>query len=254
MKIVLIGTGNVSTIIGKKLVNAGHKIIQVFGRDAAAASKLAYEFGTASTNYWSVINKDADVYIIAVADKAIDEVAKHLDIGNKIVVHTAGSIDKDVLKKISPNYGVLYPLQSLQKKNESLPDIPFFIEASNEHTQKILEQLAASISPQPVHVADAADRAKLHVAAVFVNNFTNYMYQLAEEFCKKEGLDFASLQPLIEETALRIRHTSPSQVQTGPAMRNDAATIAKHIALLEQHPQLKKVYEYLTQNITEHTK
>ncbi len=85
MNIVIIGTGNTATVLGKKIRQAGHRITQVFGRDASAASKLAYQFDTESTNYWSVIRKDADIYLIAVADEAINEVAKHVQVPGKVV-------------------------------------------------------------------------------------------------------------------------------------------------------------------------
>ncbi|MES1226198.1 MAG: NAD(P)-binding domain-containing protein, partial [Bacteroidota bacterium] len=74
MKIVIIGTGNVATILGKKFKDAGHVIVQVAGRNSAAASKLAYELNTVSTNYQSSIDSSADVYIIAVSDSAISNV------------------------------------------------------------------------------------------------------------------------------------------------------------------------------------
>ena len=109
--------------------------------------------------------------------------------------------------------------------------------------------MANSISPQ--HVIQAGDdtRLKLHVAAVFVNNFTNHLYALAEDYCKKEGIDFKELFPLIEETASRLKTISPSKLQTGPAIRNDEETIQKHLVLLASHPQMKKVYEFLTASI-----
>src|SRR5947207_4750953 len=153
MDIVIIGTGNTATILGKKIKQAGHRIVQVFGRDASAASKLAYEFDTGSTNYWSVIRKDADVYLIAVADDAIHDVAKHLHVPGKIVAHTAASVKKDVLKNMSHHYGVFYPLQSLRKEMEELPEIPIFIDANDEITKKKLEELAQSISGEKVVLA-----------------------------------------------------------------------------------------------------
>ena len=51
MDIVIIGTGNTATILGRKLKAAGHHIVQIYGRDAKAASELAYELDTESTNY-----------------------------------------------------------------------------------------------------------------------------------------------------------------------------------------------------------
>ena len=249
MNIVIIGTGNTATVLGKKIKQAGHRIVQVFGRDASAASQLAYQFDTESTNYWSVIRKDADIYLIAVADEAINEVAKHVHVPGKVVAHTAASVKKDVLKNMSHHYGVFYPLQSLRKEMDQLPDIPVFIDASDEIARKKLEKLAQSISKEQVIIADDDKRLKTHVAAVIVSNFTNHLYKLAEDYCKKEGIEFKQLIPLIEETAQRLKNISPSKTQTGPAFRHDELTIQQHLALLEKYPQLKKIYELMTESI-----
>jgi predicted short-subunit dehydrogenase-like oxidoreductase (DUF2520 family) len=249
MNIVIIGTGNAATVLGKKFKEAGHRILQVFGRDASAASKLAYQLDTESTNYWSVIRKNADFYLIAVADDAITEVAKHVHIPGKLVAHTAASVSKDALKAMSHHYGVFYPLQSLRKDVDELPDIPIFIDASDAATRKKLEQLALSISKEMVILADDKQRLKLHVAAVIVGNFTNHLYKLAEEYCKGEGLDFKQLLPLIEETAQRLKTISPSDAQTGPAIRRDQLTIEQHLRLLGKYPHLKKIYEMMTESI-----
>lgn len=249
MNIVIIGTGNAATVLGKSLKQAGHRIVQVFGRDASAASQLAYQLDTESTNYWSVIRKDADVYLIAVADDAIQEVAKHVRVPGKVVAHTAASVNKDVLKNMSHHYGVFYPLQSLRKEMNEFPEIPLFIDASDDVARNKLGQLARSISKD--HVIDAGDgeRLRMHVAAVVVNNFVNHLYALAEDFCHKEGIDFKELFPLIEETAQRIKNISPSTTQTGPASRNDEPTIQRHLTLLEKYPQLKNIYEVMTRSI-----
>jgi len=251
MNIVIIGTGNAATVLGKKLQAAGHRIVQVFGRDASAASKLAYQLNTESTNYWSVIRKDADVYLIAVSDEAINEVAKHVHVPGKVVAHTAASARKDLLKPMSHHYGVFYPLQSLRKDMEELPDIPIFIDASDEVARRELEELAKSISQQNVITANDDERIKIHIAAVFVSNFTNHLYQLAEDYCKKEGINFKQLIPLIEETASRITSMSPAKAQTGPAIRHDEATIEQHLALLGKYPGLKNIYEVMTKSIQE---
>ena len=249
MNIVIIGTGNTATVLGRKFIEAGHRIVQVFGRDASAANKLAYQFDTESTNYWSVIRKDADFYLVAVADEAIHEVTKHVHVPGKVVAHTAASVKKDVLKNMSHHYGVFYPLQSLRKDVKELPEIPLFIDASDEVARKKLEQLAQSVSKDKVVMATDNERLKKHVAAVIVSNFTNHLYSLAEDYCIKEGIVFEQLIPLIEETAQRLKTISPSKAQTGPAIRNDEPTIQQHLALLEKYPQLKKIYEVMTESI-----
>ena len=249
MDIVILGSGNVAAVLGRKFKSAGHTILQVISRNASAASKLAYEWDTESTNYPSIINRNADVYIVAVSDDAIDEVVADLQLPRKIVAHTAASVSKEILKTVTDHYGVFYPLQSLHKEDTDLPETPIFFDGSDEMTRKKLEALANSISPRHVTQANDDARSKLHVAAVFVNNFTNHLYALAENYCKKEGIDFNELLPLIEETASRIKDISPSRSQTGPAMRHDEETIQKHLALLNSYPGLKKVYECLTSSI-----
>ena len=248
MNIVIIGTGNTATVLGRKLKLAGHTIKQVFGRDSMAASELAYELNTESTNYWNVVSRDADMYILAVADMAIEEILKELRLPQKTIVHTAASVSKNILKVTGEHYGVLYPLQTLRKGVDYIPEMPIVIDASDADTLAKLEVLAHSISDQVVEANDE-QRLKLHLAAVFCNNFVNHLYALAEDFCKKEGLDFNLLMPLIKETTERLKVMPPSQSQTGPALRNDNVTIEKHLAQLEHYPQLKKIYSLLSESI-----
>jgi predicted short-subunit dehydrogenase-like oxidoreductase (DUF2520 family) len=249
MEIVIIGAGNAAAVLGRKFKTADHHILQVVSRNASAASELAYEWNTVSTNYLSAINTNAEVYIIAVADDAIAEVAKDLKLPGKVVAHTAASVSMDILKAITKHYGVFYPLQSLRKDIKDLPDIPVFWEGNDDKAKKTLETLAHSIAEEKVTEAGDDARLKLHVAAVIVSNFPNHLYALAEEYCRKEGLDFKQLLPLIEETAIRIKDISPAQAQTGPAIRHDDETIQKHIALLKDYPQMKKIYELISESI-----
>ncbi len=249
MDIVIIGSGNVAAVLGRKFRAAGHKIVQVLSRNAKAASELAYEWDTESTNYKSTINKQADVYIIAVSDDAIPEVADDLKLPGKVVAHTAASVSKEVLKNVTAHFGVFYPLQSLRTGMTSLPEIPVYVDGSDEETKIRLSALARSVSPEQVAEAGNEDRVKLHVAAVLVSNFTNHLYKLAADYCQAEGLDFRQLVPLIEETALRLKEISPKEAQTGPAIRHDRETIQKHLELLNAHPQLKEVYLLLTHSI-----
>lgn len=250
MKIVMIGTGNTATVLGRKLRQAGHEIVQVFGRNSNEASELAYLLDTESTNYWNVVNRTADLYILAVSDIAVEDVFRELRLPGKTVVHTAASVSKEVLSDGAAHYGVLYPLQSLKKDSGYLPDIPVLIDASDKPTLAMLDLLAHSFSSRVVEAGDEA-RAKIHLAAVMVNNFSNHLYALVEKYCREEGLDFYLLLPLIKETAMRLDVVSPLKSQTGPALRGDHPTIEKHLALLENYPQLKRIYELMSESIAQ---
>ena len=126
--------------------------------------------------------------------------------------------------------------------------MPIIIDASDAETLYLLEALAHTISNTVVEAGDD-QRLKLHLAAVIVNNFTNHLLTLTEDYCQKEGLDFSLLWPLIKETSSRLETVSPSKSQTGPAVRNDRPTIEKHLQLLQNYPQLKKIYELFTGSI-----
>ena len=248
MDIAIIGTGNTATILSKKLKDAGHNILMVYGRNLLHALELSGALGTKATDQLNEIPKDADIYIIAVSDTAIKEIADKLILPGKILVHTAASVSKDVLKTSSANHGVFYPLQSLKKETGYIPVMPVMVDASDEDTLTVLKDLAYSISDLVV-VADDKERLKLHMAAVFCNNFTNHLYALIEDYCNLEKLDFNLLKPLISETSNRLNYLSASSAQTGPALRHDAETLDKHVSLLDAHPHLKDLYLLLTKSI-----
>jgi predicted short-subunit dehydrogenase-like oxidoreductase (DUF2520 family) len=248
MRVVIIGSGNVATVLGRLINRNQHEIVQLVSRNAAHAKILADELQCPFSDNNSVIVKDADLYLVAVNDGALYELNKTFHLGNKLILHTAGSVPKDVLKDISVNYGVLYPLQSLRKERDYSNDIPFLIDGNTEETITLIEDFAKTISDSIVKASDE-ERLKLHVAAVIVSNFTNHLYALAEEFCKNEKVDFKLLAPLIKETAGRVEMYSPADVQTGPALRNDIFTLDKHLRLLTNHPRLKYIYLKLTDSI-----
>ncbi|MBI1342741.1 MAG: DUF2520 domain-containing protein [Terrimonas sp.] len=251
MKIVMIGAGNVAAVLGRKFKAAGHTLLQVISRNSNAASALAYEWDTESTNYISLINRHADIYIIAVSDEAIGEVIKDLYLPGKVVAHTAAAVKMEILRPVTEDYGVFYPLQSLRKEMKTIPEIPVFIDAGTQRARQMLEKLAGSVSSEPVSFHSGDERLKFHIAAVVVSNFTNYLYALAEDYCKKEKIDFRLLLPLIKESATRLQEASPSSVQTGPAARNDQTTLQKHLLALEAYPELQKVYAFLSDSIRE---
>lgn len=249
MKVVIVGAGNVATVLGRLIKDKGHTILQVVSRAADSAAILAKELNCAFTDNSDVIDQSADLYLVAVTDTAMSQLDERFHLGEKLVVHTAGSISKDVLQNITHNYGVLYPLQSLRKQNMDLQqDIPLLIDANTDVALKTIQDFATTISSN-VTLADDEQRLKLHVAAVLVSNFTNHLYVLAADYCNKEGADFKLLLPLIEETALRLRHYPPHEMSTGPAVRKDIQTLQKHLNLLARYPVTHNIYLKITDSI-----
>ncbi|MFN8253729.1 MAG: Rossmann-like and DUF2520 domain-containing protein [Ferruginibacter sp.] len=248
MNIVLIGSGNVATVLGRLCKQNGHKIIQVMSRHTENAKKLAEELGAAYDNYEGKTDLSADIYIVAITDGILFDLNKSFSLGHKLIVHTAGSVSKNVLENISSNYGVLYPFQSLRKEMNHMPEIPILVDGNNDESMTAIENFAKTLSPDVRRTTDD-ERIRLHVAGVVVNNFTNHLYTLAEAYCQQENLDFKLLYPLIKETTERIIKYPPKSMQTGPALRNDVFTLDKHLKILAAHPKLKYIYLKMTDSI-----
>jgi len=248
MKVCIIGSGNVATVLGRKINAAGHQVIQVFSRNILHAQNLAAELGAAATNDWQGIEGGADIYLLCLSDSAIIEATEKLGHLKGLVLHAAGSLSINILKACSVNCGVLYPLQSLRKEKPHYETIPLLVDGNTSDSLCLVKDFAETISHR-VEQAGDSQRLSLHIAAVFVNNFSNHLYSLAAAYCEKEHVSFDLLKPIIEETALRLRDYDPRQFQTGPAVRNDLLTIGKHEQLLAGYPSMLAVYKAITASI-----
>lgn len=248
MQVVIIGSGNTATVLSKLLLANGFQINQVVSSNIKHAETLANELNCSASDFSSPIDENADIYLIAVSDNGIHEVVNYMPKNNKLILHTAGSVSINVLENVSNQFGVLYPLQSLRKEIDKIPDIPFLVDGNNKEVVEMIMQIGKKISNQ-VAIANDEMRLKLHLSAVMVNNFTNHLYTMAADYCKREQLEFDLLKPLIFETANRLKNAHPNDVQTGPAIRNDVTTIEQHEKLLENYPELKALYVYFTKQI-----
>lgn len=189
----------------------------------------------------------ADLTIISVADDAIKEVAEAIPYKNKLIVHTSGTTSMEVLKT-HDRRGVFYPLQTFSKSREvNFQNIPLCLETNNENDWNELKALASQMS-EKVYKISSEQRRSLHVAAVFVSNFTNHMYTIGNEICEENKVPFEVLHPLIEETAAKIKTLPPLKAQTGPAIRHDEVTLKTHQDFLKNETY-KNIYKTITESI-----
>jgi len=248
MRVVLLGSGNTASVLSEVITKAGHDIVQIASRNEEHASRLASALNASAVTLAVPQFADADIYIVALHDAALDHVEIIPALKNKLVVHTAGAVSINALKDCSTTFGVLYPLQTLSKFSDHLPEIPFLVDGNNQETLHRILGFAKTLSKNVIEANDT-ERLNYHVAAVFVSNFTNHLYALAEIFCGKERLDFKTLIPLIEETNVRAKEVSPFLTQTGPAIRDDIYTLNRHLQALTAHPDLKYIYLKLSESI-----
>jgi predicted short-subunit dehydrogenase-like oxidoreductase (DUF2520 family) len=248
IKIALVGAGSVATHLGLALLDAGFKVECVLNRSSDRGKVLAQKLGARFVISIEGLNHP-DLVIIAVSDDAIPAVARQLFGASFPVVHTSGTVSKDVLRETSHDYGVFYPFQTFSFQSEvDFSKVPICIDASNVPFSNRLEDLAHCITGT-VCLIDDEKRKILHLAGVFASNFSNYLYTIAEGILKKNDIPFELLLPLIRETAKKVQTTHPKEAQTGPAKRGDRSTIKEHLLLIQNEPELLELYKLFTNNI-----
>ncbi len=247
--VVMIGAGNVATHLGQQLYKQGISVAQVFSRNLDKATRLAQQIEAEPINDLRRVQLGADIYLIAVHDSAIAEVAAQLPKQPLFVVHTSGATPATVFAAHYQRYGVFYPLQTFSANQPvDFHQIPICIYATDESDLALLQTLAQRLSQQ-VHTIDDHQRAILHVAAVFVNNFTNYLFHIGYDILQQEELPFDLLRPLIQETAQKVQQQAPVAMQTGPAIRHDDLTIVRHMDYLQRFPTYQMLYKIITKSI-----
>lgn len=247
--IVVIGSGNVATQLSLALLRAGKNILQVYGRKESMAKCLSNKLKVDYITDLAQLQSGADLYIVAIIDDALLDIAEYIDLEDELIVHTSGTVSIEVFKNYFKNYGVFYPLQTFSKeKNVSFEDIPICVESNSESNQWKLMKLGEEIS-QNVKAVNSEQRKVLHVAAVFACNFTNYFYSIAEELMLDHDLPFELLLPLIKETADKLNYHLPHEGQTGPARRNDQKIMAMHLEMLSEYPEYQDIYQIISEKI-----
>ena len=249
----MIGAGNVAWHLAPALEDAGLVIECVYSRQPKHAQQLADRlYGTDVQEHLDFSESEATLFILAVSDDAMAEVAQQLILPEEAtLVHTSGSQPLRALRPAdTPLTGVFYPLQTFSRhRSPDFRAVPICLESDDSDVLLWLTKLAKKIS-RHVALVNSEERQALHTAAVLANNFTNHLLHMAEAFVEAHHLDFTLLHPLIEETLLKALESSPALAQTGPAVRGDDTTIKRQLRQLRAFdPEYAKVYRVLTQHI-----
>ena len=247
--ISIVGSGNVATHLALALHSAGCNIHQILSRSFEHAQMLARRIDAQPVNQWQRLDEDADVYLLAVTDDALYDLALDLRLPNALVIHTSGTTPISVLKPISRRHGVVWSPQTFVRDIAmDYRRLPLCIEGSSPEAESAIEELVSLISPCIYHL-DYEQRRRAHLAAVWVSNFTNAVNATAQELMQQAGLDFDMLRPLAEQTLRKWDYGNLWQQQTGPAIRHDDKTLNAQRRLLLDQPELLRLYDQLTELI-----
>lgn len=186
---------------------------------------------------------EGDVLVLSINDASILSFAQQADKKGVVIIHCSGGTQLPILGHAYS--GVFYPLQTFSYRNKpNWKEIPVFLEFQNSIVLDSLLELAdkLGVSKQNINHCSSEQRLKVHVAAVFANNFVQTCVAISAELLKESGFNFDVMLPILHQMSLTWEMGNPSAAITGPAVRDDKKTMQKHLRLLENHPQWHELY------------
>lgn len=252
MDVSFIGSGNLAWHLAPALDNVGYIVREVYSPNPAHAEALTerlYQADVKASLDFST--SKSRLFVIAAADDSISTIAREVILPDEsMLIHTSGSQPLSLLQfAAAASTGVLYPLQTFSKaKRIDFKTVPLFVESNTEAGERLLLNLARTVSTK-VRKITSEERRALHVAAVFASNFPNHMLTMAKKILQKNSLDFELLKPLIQETINKSLSIGPENAQTGPAVRSDLEVLDHHLEFLHDDEQTAALYRVISQHI-----
>jgi predicted short-subunit dehydrogenase-like oxidoreductase (DUF2520 family) len=234
----------------RRLKTAGHQCDGIWGRNAATMAELAAEMNVNSyKSSGDIQDGEVDICFVAVPDHEIADALQNVRFDKTVLVHTAGSVDLNILDAHASDHAVLWPVYSISRN--SIPDsrdIPAAWEASSAKAKRFINTIGHSITDN-LFEAGIEKRKWLHLSAVISNNFVNHLISICEQICTEQSLPPDALQPIINQTFKRLTGHKANELQTGPAMRGDKEVMDSQMELLKAHPEWQEVYKAISKSI-----
>lgn len=258
MRIGFIGAGRVGFTLGRHLSDNGFNVAGYYNRNLDAADEAAFFTGTVRFDSLEEITEASDVLFLTVSDGAIGEVwnsLRNLNLNEKIICHTSGSLSSEVFEGIEDKnaYGYsIHPLFAVYSKRESYREFSrsFITIEGHEKYISYFEEMFRKTGHDTA-VISAEHKMRYHAAAVFASNFVVGTVSIAQNMLTSCGFSRIeaekALGPIIMNNCMNIVNAGVSEALTGPVDRNDIGTVKNHLSVLSEEE--KRAYIVLSEAI-----
>jgi predicted short-subunit dehydrogenase-like oxidoreductase (DUF2520 family) len=255
--LAFIGAGRAGSALARAFADAGHSIVAVHSRTPAHAARLAASTGATVVPTAVAAMRGADVTFATVPDAEIVRVAATIAasgaaLAGRALVHCSATHGPEVLSALrltGADVGAFHPLQALAGVGSAalLRGSSFAIEA----TQPLRRVLVGLVGDLGGHVLDLppSGRALYHAAAVLAGNAPLALLARATTLLEEAGVGRAeahrALAALLAGAASNASEGGPASALTGPVVRGDAATVQRHLDVLNADPNTRELYRRL---------
>jgi len=256
--IALIGAGTLGTALATQLRKRGYRITKIISRDDARslrrARNLANHVG-AEAEAISTAEFGAKLVWICVPDDAVSLVAHELagrgDWLRKVVIHSSGALVSGVLnplKQAGAEIASAHPLMTFVSACKTeLTGVPFAIEGDPK-ALTIVGALVRSLGARPFRIA-AESKPAYHLLGFFSSPALVAVIAAAQQVGALAGFSRIRsrelIEPIVRQTIANCFGNGPETAFSGPLRRGDAATIRKHLSVLNKEPELLALYRTL---------
>jgi predicted short-subunit dehydrogenase-like oxidoreductase (DUF2520 family) len=254
--VAIVGAGSLATYLAVALNAAGFTITEIVARDSPQsrrkARKLAKKVGAQTVTAHSAA-LDAPLLWFCVPDREIrgaasvlaERLAKHK---LRFAFHSSGalvSLELEPLRKAGAAVASVHPLMTfVAGAHPALRGVPFAIEgddAARRVARRIVRELGGVSFSLP-----ATRKAAYHAWATMTSPLLVAFLVTLEEAARAAGLSRQDARrmslPIISQTLANYSRCGPAHSFSGPLIRGDAETVAKHLAVLKNHPGAREVY------------
>ena len=256
-RVNVIGAGRVGKVMAYFFSKyLGMEVVGIYNQSLASGRLAAKEIGQGTAVSSLSRLEPADIYLIAVPDDKIEQIALELKanqlLKSALVLHFSANLSTKALNVLDCHLASVHPMQSFSDFQVSIASFNrtyCAIETPEKAIYKELEAMFALLGAKPFPIkADA--KVLYHAAAVIAANYTVTLAHVAKTCLFEAGIDddeaFDMMMLLMQSVLTNLKTEKDCKaVLTGPIARGDVNTIEQHLDALQKFPQIKALYQAL---------
>lgn len=241
-RVGIVGPGRAGTVVAAALARARHRVVAVAGGSPRSRDRLRSRLPTARDAPVDRVAADCDLVVVAVSDDALEQVveamAAGVPLGGIRIVHLSGARGLAPLAPAAAAGAAVAACHPAVTFPDALADpevlvgMPWAVTVG-DGDRGWARRLVEDTGGDAVVVADA-DRATYHAGLAVASNAVGAALALARELLGAAGVEEPGrfLLPLADASARNAVLHGRAGV-TGPVVRGDADTIARHLQSID---------------------